>query len=119
MSSGAHFVPHTSAPGICSNASFTLRNLRSTMSSSPYSANRVIQRPSSSSRAMWSMTSSGIGPSPSYQSARRDMIDASASVLYRPGTPSITRSSMSLRSVSAIGAMSSCFHARSQHGMKH
>ena len=38
-------------------------------------------------------------------------------MLYIDGTPSIVRSSSSVRSVSTIGARSSSFHTRTQNGM--
>jgi hypothetical protein len=115
--SGVVLVPHTSTPGMRSNAALTFAKRWSTTASSPYSAARIIHRPSSSSRAIRSITWSGIGPSPSHHCARWVMNDAKISVLHSCGTIRIVSSSESLRSVSAIGARSSSFQARTQIGM--
>ena len=49
---GSCLAPQTSAPGICSKARLILAKLWSITASSPHSAERMIQRPISSSRAM-------------------------------------------------------------------
>jgi hypothetical protein len=79
----------------------------------------MIQRPMSISRAMRSMTGSGIGSSPSYHFDRPSVVRIAArqSVFRTCGTPSIVRSSMSRRSVSMTCGRSSFFQTRSQHGM--
>ena len=117
ISSGACFSPQTSAPGIRSNAAFTFAKRWSTTASSPYSAKRMIQRPISSSRAIRSITSSGIGSSPWYHGARLEITDAIEIVFQICGTFSIVRSSISPRSVSTTGPRSSSRQTRSQSGM--
>ncbi len=81
MSAGACFEPHTSAPSIAPNAERTFANWWSTTASSPYSAQRSIQRPMSSSRPMRVISSSGIGPAPVHHWSRELIIDPNSTVL--------------------------------------
>ena len=65
----------------------------------------MVQRPRPSSFAILSMTCSGMGPSPSYQSDRADIIDAMHSVLESCGRMLIVPLSMSSRSASTTAGI--------------
>ena len=117
MSSGATFEPHTSAPGMRSNAFLIFASLRSATSSSSYSAKRISQRPTSSSRAIRSITSSGIGVSSCHHWSRLENTEPSSIAFMIWGTIRIVPSSIRTRSVSTTAGRSSSFQTRSQSGM--
>ncbi len=77
----------------------------------------MIQRPISSSRAIRSITSSGIGPSPCHHWSRLESTEPISTVLRICGTIRIVPSSIRVRSVSSTAPRSSWRQTRSHSGM--